>query len=72
MPAVYLSFNCNQVLACKISFLDQWRHSRLTTSVCELNNLFFLVFIAQINHCGKIAALRKLILIILQLTNQIK
>ena len=72
MAAVYLSFNCNQVLVSKIYFLDQWRHSRLTTPACELNILFFLEFIVQISHYGKITALRKLFLIVLQLTNQIK
>ena len=31
-----------------------------------------VVFIAQINHYGKFTALHKLILIVLQLTNQVK
>ena len=36
-----------------------------------LKILHGVVFIAQIGHCGNFTALRKLILFVLQLTNQI-
>ena len=55
-----------------ISFFDRWGQCKLTNTECQLKILLCVVFIAQISHCGKFAALHKLISIVLQLTNKIK
>ena len=71
MDASYLFLNKNCLLLCEMPFFSILRHSKLTY-LRVLKSLLHAVFITFINHFGKFAVLYKLILIVVQMTNQIK